>query len=163
MFRITDLDPRKLKDWQVAEEAEKHMKTIFQLAEDAGIEGDELIPMGHHIGKVDFLKVLNRLEGRPEWKIHRCDSDHPHPARGGEEHDRHGSRAGTGQTGEEGDRRDPAAVGRPHLQHQGQRCRRRAFPVHSADPLFPGAHRRHRLRGKRPQPGDGRSDLADAT
>ena len=68
MFKITDLDPRKLLDWQVAEEAEKHMKTIGRLAEEAGIRGDELIPMGHHIGKVDFLKVLNRLEGRPNGK-----------------------------------------------------------------------------------------------
>jgi formyltetrahydrofolate synthetase len=68
MFKITDLDPRKLQDWQVAEAAEKHMKTIFQLAEEAGIQGDELIPMGHHIGKVDFLKVLARLEGRPNGK-----------------------------------------------------------------------------------------------
>jgi formyltetrahydrofolate synthetase len=68
MFKITDLDPRKLQDWQVAEEAEKHMKTIGRLAEEAGIRGDELIPMGHHIGKVDFLKVLNRLEGRPNGK-----------------------------------------------------------------------------------------------
>ena len=68
MFKITDLDPRKLQDWQVAEEAEKHMKTIGRLAEEAGIRGDELIPMGHHIGKVDFLKVLNRLEGKPNGK-----------------------------------------------------------------------------------------------
>ncbi len=68
MFKITDLDPRKLLDWQVAEEAEKHMKTIGRLAEEAGIRGDELIPMGHHIGKVDFLKVLNRLEGKPNGK-----------------------------------------------------------------------------------------------
>jgi formyltetrahydrofolate synthetase len=68
MFRITDLDPRKLKDWQVAEEAEKHMKTLSRLAEEAGIQGDELIPMGHHIGKVDFMKVLHRLEGKPNGK-----------------------------------------------------------------------------------------------
>jgi formyltetrahydrofolate synthetase len=68
MFKITDLDPTKLQDWQVAEEAEKYMKTIGQLAEEAGIQGDELIPMGHHIGKVDFIKVLKRLEGRPNGK-----------------------------------------------------------------------------------------------
>jgi formyltetrahydrofolate synthetase len=68
MFKITDLDPRKLQDWQVAEEAEKHMKTVFQLAEELGIRDDELIPMGHHLGKVDFLKVLKRLEGRPNGK-----------------------------------------------------------------------------------------------
>ena len=39
MFKITDLDPTKLQDWQVAEEAEKHMKTIVRLAEEAGIAG----------------------------------------------------------------------------------------------------------------------------
>ncbi len=68
MFKITDLDPRKLLDWQVAEEAEKHMKTVFQLAEQLGLKEDELIPMGHHVGKIDFLKVLKRLEGRPNGK-----------------------------------------------------------------------------------------------
>ena len=40
MFKIKDLDPKKLH----AEEAEKHMKTVFQLAEPVGIKGDELIP-----------------------------------------------------------------------------------------------------------------------
>ena len=68
MFKITDLDPRKLQDWQVAEEAEKHMKTIAELAEEAGIEGDELIPMGHYVGKVDFIKLLNRLQKKPDGK-----------------------------------------------------------------------------------------------
>ncbi len=68
MFKITDLDPRKLQDWQVAEEAEKHMKTVFQLAQDLGLQDDELIPMGHHIGKIDFLKVLKRLKDRPNGK-----------------------------------------------------------------------------------------------
>ncbi|MCE5265483.1 MAG: formate--tetrahydrofolate ligase [Deltaproteobacteria bacterium] len=68
MFKITDLDPRSLADWQVAEEAEKHMKTISQLAAEAGIEGDELLPMGHYIGKVDFMKILRRLEGKPNGK-----------------------------------------------------------------------------------------------
>ncbi|MDZ4164093.1 MAG: formate--tetrahydrofolate ligase [Smithellaceae bacterium] len=68
MFKITDLDPRKLQDWQVAEEAEKYMKTVSQLADQLGLKDDELIPMGHHIGKIDFIKVLKRLEGRPDGK-----------------------------------------------------------------------------------------------
>jgi formyltetrahydrofolate synthetase len=68
MFQSRDLDPRKLQDWQIAEEAEKSMKTIFQLAEEAGIVGDELLPMGHHVGKVDFMKVLHRLEGRSDGR-----------------------------------------------------------------------------------------------
>src|SRR5574340_1475624 len=68
MFKITDLDPTKLQDWQVAEEAEQHMKTVFKLAEEMGLKDDELIPMGHYLGKVDFIKVLKRLEGRPNGK-----------------------------------------------------------------------------------------------
>ncbi len=68
MFKAIDLDPRKLADWQVAEEAEKHMKTVFELAADLGIKDDELIPMGHHLGKVDFIKVLKRLEKQPNGK-----------------------------------------------------------------------------------------------
>lgn len=68
MFRITDLDPRIMKNWQVAEEAEKNMKNVFQLAEEAGVLNDELIPMGRHIGKVDFLKILNRLDEKPDGK-----------------------------------------------------------------------------------------------
>jgi formyltetrahydrofolate synthetase len=68
MFKITDLDPRNLPDWQIAEEAERHMKTISQLAREAGIAEDELLPMGHHIGKVDFMKLLHRLEGKPNGK-----------------------------------------------------------------------------------------------
>jgi hypothetical protein len=38
MFKSTDLDPRKLQDWQIAEEAERHMKKIFQLADETGIQ-----------------------------------------------------------------------------------------------------------------------------
>lgn len=68
MFRMNEIDPRVLQDWQVAEAAERHMKGISQLAEEAGIQGDELIPMGHHIGKVDFMQVLNRLEGKRNGK-----------------------------------------------------------------------------------------------
>ena len=64
MFKITDLDPRSLADWQVAEEAEKHMKTVSQIASDLDLQNDELIPMGHHLGKVDAPKVLQRLANR---------------------------------------------------------------------------------------------------
>jgi formate--tetrahydrofolate ligase len=68
MFYMKELDPRRMADWQVAEEAEKHMKPIVKLASEAGLTGEELLPMGHHIGKVDFQKVLGRLEGRSNGK-----------------------------------------------------------------------------------------------
>jgi formyltetrahydrofolate synthetase len=62
------LDPTKLKDWEVAEAAEEQMKPVSQLADEMGLEGDELIPMGHKLAKVDYLKALARLKGAPEAK-----------------------------------------------------------------------------------------------
>ncbi len=62
-------DPTKYADWQIAEEAEKHMKTCYQLAEELGIEKDELIPYGHHIAKVDYARVLERLKDKPDGKF----------------------------------------------------------------------------------------------
>jgi formyltetrahydrofolate synthetase len=63
------LDPTKYPDWQIAEEAEKHMKPIVQIAEELGITKDELLPHGHYIAKVDYQRVLNRLKDRPDGKF----------------------------------------------------------------------------------------------
>ena len=62
------LDPTKMADWEIAEAAEKTMKRSTQLAEELGLEGDELIPMGHYVAKVDFAKVLERLKGKKDAK-----------------------------------------------------------------------------------------------
>ncbi len=59
------LDPTKLQDWQIAEEAEKTMKPVSRLAADWGILDEELLPYGHHLGKVDYAAVLARLQDRP--------------------------------------------------------------------------------------------------
>jgi formate--tetrahydrofolate ligase len=67
-FDITSLDPTKLQDWQIAEEAEKHMKPVVQLADEWGIKSDELLPYGHYLGKVDFAAIVERLKGRPNAK-----------------------------------------------------------------------------------------------
>jgi formate--tetrahydrofolate ligase len=67
-FDITTLDPTKMADWQIAEEAEKYMTPITELAESWGILKEELLPYGHHIGKVDFPLLLKRLENRPNGK-----------------------------------------------------------------------------------------------
>lgn len=55
------LDPTKMKDWQIALEAEKTMKPIAQLAQEIGINPDELIPMGRRLAKIDYQKVLRRV------------------------------------------------------------------------------------------------------
>ncbi len=55
------LDPTKLKDWQIAEAAEETMRPMEQIADEMGLQRDELIPMGRQLGKVDFLRVLDRV------------------------------------------------------------------------------------------------------
>ena len=57
-----------MKDWEIAEEAEKTMIPISQIAEKLGLVGDELIPMGHNLAKVDYFKVLERLKDAPHGK-----------------------------------------------------------------------------------------------
>lgn len=63
------LDPTKYADWQIAEEAEKKMKTSQQLAEELGIQKNELLPHGHYIAKVDYAQVLERLKNKPDGKF----------------------------------------------------------------------------------------------
>jgi len=63
------LDPTKHADWEIAEEAESRMKKVYQLAEELGLENEELLPHGHYVAKVDFKKVLKRLEDKPDGKF----------------------------------------------------------------------------------------------
>ncbi|MCU0913782.1 MAG: formate--tetrahydrofolate ligase [Planctomycetes bacterium] len=63
-----DLDPRKMQDWEIAAAAEEHMKPIQQLAAELGLRGQELIPYGNKLAKVDYQKVLARLQGAPTAK-----------------------------------------------------------------------------------------------
>ncbi len=62
------LDPTKLADWEIAEAAEAFMKPRNQLAEEAGLSEDELIPMGRQLAKVDYMRVLDRLKDKPSGK-----------------------------------------------------------------------------------------------
>ncbi len=57
------LDPITMKDWQIAEAAEKSMKPLHQLANDLELKDDELLPIGRQMAKIDFAKVLDRLDG----------------------------------------------------------------------------------------------------
>lgn len=62
------LDPTKHADWEIAEDSETRMRPISEIAEKMGLTKEELLPYGHYIAKVDFKKVLKRLEGRPDGK-----------------------------------------------------------------------------------------------
>jgi len=63
------LDPTKHADWEIAQEAEKHMKTSEQLAEELGIKKEEMVPHGFYIAKVRFARVLERLKDKPDGKF----------------------------------------------------------------------------------------------
>jgi formyltetrahydrofolate synthetase len=65
MKTMPTLDPRTMKDWQIAEAAEPYMKPLAQLAAELGLKEDEVIPMGRHLAKVDQRLVMNRIGGRP--------------------------------------------------------------------------------------------------
>lgn len=56
------LDPTRLKDWEIAQAAERDMRSPAQLAQDLGLQDDELIPMGRSLAKVDHAMVMERLE-----------------------------------------------------------------------------------------------------
>ena len=62
------LDPTKHADWEIAEDSEKRMRPITEIAKKMGLNDDELLLHGHHIAKVDFKKVLKRFEGKPDGK-----------------------------------------------------------------------------------------------
>ena len=65
---MATLDPTKMADWQIAEAAEANMKTVYQMAEELGLEKMELLPYGHHVAKLDYMKILERLNDKPDGK-----------------------------------------------------------------------------------------------
>jgi formate--tetrahydrofolate ligase len=67
MSKVAGLDPRKYADWQIAEEAEKKMPTPDEWREKLGLKKDEMIPMGK-LGRLDYMKILDRLKGRKDGK-----------------------------------------------------------------------------------------------
>ena len=58
-----NLDPTKLKGWEIAELAEQQMKPISRVAAELGLQEQEIIPIGRAIAKVDYRKVMERLNG----------------------------------------------------------------------------------------------------
>ncbi len=63
-----ELDPLRMADWQIAEAAEARMKTVYELAEELGLERMELLPYGHYVAKLDYMEILRRLDGAPNGK-----------------------------------------------------------------------------------------------
>jgi len=60
-------DALKMKDWQIAEEAEKNMPSPESWREKLDLQSDELLPYGR-TAKLDFLKIMKRLQNKPDGK-----------------------------------------------------------------------------------------------
>ncbi len=60
-------DAQKMQDWQISEAAEEHMPGPEKMREMLGLEKDELMAMGR-LGKLDFLKIMERLRDKPDGK-----------------------------------------------------------------------------------------------
>lgn len=100
MERIRNLDPTKMKDWEIAQACEADMKTITQLAEELGIESKEIFPYGHYTGKIDYMKVLERLKDAPNGKYIEVTAITPTPLGEGKSTTTMGLVQGLGYLGE---------------------------------------------------------------
>ncbi len=60
-------DATKMADWQISEAAEENMPTMDEWVEKLGLQKDEMLQMGR-LGKLDFLKIIDRLKDKPDGK-----------------------------------------------------------------------------------------------
>jgi len=60
-------DATKMKDWQIAEAAEGNMPTTDEWRDRLNLQKDEIIPYGR-LCRLDFLKIIERLKGKPDGK-----------------------------------------------------------------------------------------------
>ncbi len=51
-----------MKDWQIAAAIEPTLKPITEIAKEFGLEGEEVIPMGSHVAKVNPVPLFNRVK-----------------------------------------------------------------------------------------------------
>jgi len=60
-------DVSKMADWQVSEAAEQNMPMPEEWQDKLGLSREEMIPMGR-LSKLDFLKIMNRMQDKPDGK-----------------------------------------------------------------------------------------------
>jgi len=60
-------DATKMKDWQISEAAEENMPTPDEWRERLNLQKDEIIPYGR-LCRLDFMKIIERLKGKPDGK-----------------------------------------------------------------------------------------------
>ncbi len=60
-------DAVNMADWQISEAAEPNMPTPDEWCDKLGLKKEEMLPMGR-LGKLDFLKIIDRLKDKPDGK-----------------------------------------------------------------------------------------------
>jgi len=60
------LDPRVMKDWEIAAGAEPHLKPFTHVAREMGFLEEEMIPYGRLIGKIAYRPAFARIKERPQ-------------------------------------------------------------------------------------------------
>ena len=103
------LDPKKHADWEIAQDAETRMKTVYQIGRDLGLLESELLPYGHVMGKVDYRSVLGRLDNSPNGKYIDVTAITPTPLGEGKSTTTIGLVQGLGRRG----KRSSAAIRQP--------------------------------------------------
>ena len=156
------LDPTKMKNWEIAEAAENNIKPIFQLAEEIGLQKDELLPAGHTLGKVHFAKVLDRLKDAPTAKYIDVTAITPTPFGEGKTTTTIGLIQGLAKCGKRptGAIRQPSAG--PTFNVKGGSRRRRSCPVRPSYSVFNPPDRRYRFGYQCSQSLYGRIDCPNA-
>ena len=141
-------DPTKQEDWQIGELAEEELDFNRQ-CDKIGILPEERIPMGRKIGRVEYMKVLERLKGKKDGYYIDITAITPTPLGEGKTVTTMGLIEGLGKRGMNVGGCHPPALRRPHHEHQGHRRRQRHRPIDSHDRFFPGPHRGHQRRHDR--------------
>jgi formate--tetrahydrofolate ligase len=148
-------DATNMADWQIAQEAEKHMPSPAAWRERLGLQEDEILPMGR-VCKLHFLKIIERLKHRPDGKLVEVTAITPTPLGEGKTTTSLGLIQGLGRLGKNvgGCLRQPS--GGPTMNIKGT-----AAGGGNAL-LIPGAYRRPQRHHECPQPGHGGTHGAHA-
>ncbi|MDR1081509.1 MAG: formate--tetrahydrofolate ligase, partial [Deltaproteobacteria bacterium] len=68
VLKWQDFTLKGARDFQIAEAAESELVRVRDLGMSIGLLDDEILPHGHYVAKVDYMKVLERLKDRPDGK-----------------------------------------------------------------------------------------------
>jgi formyltetrahydrofolate synthetase len=92
-------DVSKMADWQIAEAAETKMPTPEDWRQKLGLQKDEILAYGK-VAKLDFLKIFERLQNKPDGKYIEVTAVTPTPLGEGKTTTTMGLIEGLGKQGE---------------------------------------------------------------